>query len=240
VPADSRSRRVRSTLRGSPIDLTDIIVIGAALLVVAAIVALGLVSHARRAAADTVTFRMPVPTATSTPSPSGPPEIDLISVGSDTTKALAAGFGHPSGSTLHTFVGGGYGSAKAQFEDLASTVDADAAVVILVTPASDDSIGTIDLVKDVSRSVAAAKKAAPNAAVLLSGPIAPAARGAELRTLRDAVHGAALATGEHWVDPISGGWVGSGQIDATGSVTADGLKAAGKALGAAAAKLLAD
>jgi hypothetical protein len=92
----------------------------------------------------------------------------------------------------------------------------------------------------LSRTIPAVERAAPDAKVLIVGPVAGDARVTALRPVGDVLAAYAKQTAQHYVSGVTHHWVGR-QVDADqGLPTADALKSVGIGLGGEVEKLLAE
>jgi hypothetical protein len=126
---------------------------------------------------------------------------------------------------------------RATFEVLARSVDAGSAEVVLYGGSNDRGAFVPVLADAVTRAISTAKKQAPNAEVVLVGPMDPGGGDPSQGVLnvRATLRGAAQATSAHWVDPIGARWLkeGSGLTTASGGLTSTGRAALARLLAAA-------
>jgi hypothetical protein len=243
APHGRTLRHLSDAIHDVRVDRADVVMMAIALLLAGGIV--GSAAWSARGA-HTPAVAQPLrqdeivalPTPSSSPT-AGSRRIDLITQDAAGVDSLASGLRIASGADVTILTGGGFSAERAPFSTVARQVEGTADLVVVVTPVSDAVARTIDLVKQVSNTVAAVNKAAPEATVLLVGPVAPKDQAATLQPVRDAVHSVAVIADIHWVDPTASGWVGP-RVDAENEVTADGLKTVGARLGSEAKALLPD
>ena len=114
-------------------------------------------------------------------------------------------------TTLLADPGSGYvsaGSAGRTFVDQASRVPPDTSVIVFVGGASDASASTLHLVRSASDAITAGKNAAPNAKIILIGPVLTGvASESTIERIGGVLENAAGIGGAAWVDPYGQEWL---------------------------------
>ena len=206
----------------SSLDLAEAIVVAIAALLVVAFIMWGAISASQHLEnAVRVVRSVAVQTPTLSPTPRRRTLIDALAPSTQGPTIFVARIAARSGVPAKSFAGSEY-FAAGSYSNVAARLD-HAATLVVVPSAADATREPLEWQAPLTRTLAAARKAAPNASVLPVAPVSGDAQGGGLRSVRDVIHTYATTAKQHAMDGMSRHRGGT-QIDSINSLpTVDAL-----------------